>query len=36
MELYQENMELRQQLASKTLEASTTHGNEGNVAWLKI
>jgi hypothetical protein len=35
-ELYQENMELRRQLATKTTEASTTvQGREGNVAWLK-
>jgi hypothetical protein len=34
-ELYQENRELRQQLAAKTLEASTSQGREGNVTWLK-
>jgi hypothetical protein len=34
-ELYQENRELRQQLAEKTLEASTSQGREGNVTWLK-
>jgi hypothetical protein len=34
-ELYQENMELRRQLATKTMEASTVQGREGNVAWLK-
>jgi hypothetical protein len=28
-------MELRQQLATKTMEASTTQGCEGNVTWLK-
>jgi hypothetical protein len=35
IELYQENMELRRQLASKTMEVSTTQGHEGNVAWFK-
>jgi hypothetical protein len=35
VELYQENRELRQQLATKTMEASTTQGHEGNVTWLK-
>jgi predicted RNase H-like nuclease (RuvC/YqgF family) len=35
VELYQENRELRQQLATKTTEASTTQGREGNVTWLK-
>jgi hypothetical protein len=34
-ELYQENIELRRQLATKTMEASTTQGREGNVTWLK-
>jgi hypothetical protein len=34
-DLYQENIELRQQLATKTLEASTSQGHEGNVTWLK-
>jgi hypothetical protein len=34
--LYQENMELRRQLATKTMEASTVQGREGKVAWLKI
>jgi hypothetical protein len=34
-ELYQENRELRQQLATKTTEQSTTQGHEGNVTWLK-
>jgi hypothetical protein len=34
-ELYQENMELRRQLATKTMEASAAQGHEGNVAWLK-
>jgi hypothetical protein len=34
-ELYQENMELRRQLATKTMEASATQGREGNMAWLK-
>jgi hypothetical protein len=34
-ELYQENRELRQQLAAKTLEASTSQGHEGNMTWLK-
>jgi hypothetical protein len=34
-ELYQENMELRRQLATKTMEASAVQGHEGNVAWLK-
>jgi hypothetical protein len=28
-------MELRWQLATKTMEVSTTQGHEGNVAWLK-
>jgi hypothetical protein len=34
-ELYQENRELRQQLAAKTLEVSTSQGREGNMTWLK-
>jgi hypothetical protein len=34
-ELYQENRELRQQLAVKTLEVSASQGHEGNVTWLK-
>jgi hypothetical protein len=34
-ELYQENMELRRQLATKTMEASAAQGREGNMAWLK-
>jgi hypothetical protein len=34
-ELYQERRELRQQLATKTLEASTSQGREGNMKWLK-
>jgi hypothetical protein len=34
-ELYQENMELRRQLATKTTEASAAQGHGGNVAWLK-
>jgi hypothetical protein len=34
-ELYQENRELRQQLAAKTLEVSTSQGHEGNMTWLK-
>jgi hypothetical protein len=34
-ELYQENRELRQQLATKTLEVSTSQGREGNTTWLK-
>jgi hypothetical protein len=34
-ELYQENRELRQQLAAKTLEMSASQGHEGNVTWLK-
>jgi hypothetical protein len=33
--LYQENRELRKQLVEKTLEASTSQGQEGNVTWLK-
>jgi hypothetical protein len=34
-ELFQENMELRKQLTTKGMEASTTQGHRGNVAWLK-
>jgi hypothetical protein len=34
-ELYQENRELRQQLAAKTLEVSASQGHEGNMTWLK-
>jgi hypothetical protein len=34
-ELYQENRELGQQLATKITEASTMQGHEGNVTWLK-
>jgi 5-methylcytosine-specific restriction endonuclease McrBC regulatory subunit McrC len=34
-ELYQENMELRQQLVKKTIEASIAQGREGNVTWIK-
>ena len=34
-ELYQENRELRKQLATKTTEASTTQIHEGNMAWMK-
>jgi hypothetical protein len=33
--LYQENRKLRQQLATKITEASTTQGREGNATWLK-
>jgi hypothetical protein len=33
--LYQENMELRQQLATKTTKASVAQGHGGNMAWLK-
>jgi hypothetical protein len=33
--LYQENRELRQQLATKTMEASVAQGCEGNMTWLK-
>jgi hypothetical protein len=33
--LYQENMELRRQLVTKTMETSAMQGREGNVAWLK-
>jgi hypothetical protein len=35
-ELYQENRELRPQLATKTMEASIAQDLEGNVMWLKI
>jgi hypothetical protein len=35
VELYQENRELRRQLAAKTLEVSASQGHEGNVTWLK-
>jgi hypothetical protein len=35
-ELYQENRELRQQLATKTIEVSAAQGHEGKVTWLKI
>jgi len=31
VELYQENRELRKQLAVKTLEVSTSQGREGNM-----
>jgi len=34
-ELYQENMELSRQLATKTTKDPTMQGHEGNVAWLK-
>jgi hypothetical protein len=34
-EFYQENRELRQQLATKTIKVSATQGHEGNVKWLK-
>jgi len=34
-ELYQENMELRRQLATKATEVSETQGRKGNMAWLK-
>jgi hypothetical protein len=33
---YLENRELRQHLATKTIEVSATQGREGNVTWLKI
>jgi cell shape-determining protein MreC len=33
-ELYQENKELRQQLATKTIEVSTMQGREGHMTWL--
>ena len=35
-ELYQENRELRPQLATKTMEASIAQDLEGNMMWLKI
>jgi hypothetical protein len=35
VELYQENRELRRQLAAKTFEVSASQGREGNVTWLK-
>jgi hypothetical protein len=28
-------MELRRQVAKKTMEVSTTQGREGNIAWIK-
>jgi hypothetical protein len=34
-ELYKENRELRQQLATKITKTSTTRGHEGNTTWLK-
>jgi hypothetical protein len=34
-ELYQENRELRRQLAVKTMEVSASQGYEGNMMWLK-
>jgi hypothetical protein len=34
-ELYQENIELRQQLMTNIMETSTTQGCEGNVTWIK-
>jgi hypothetical protein len=34
-ELYQENRELRRQLATKTAEASAAQSHGGNMAWLK-
>jgi cell shape-determining protein MreC len=34
-ELYQENKELRKQLAEKTVETTTLQSPEGNVNWLK-
>ena len=33
--IYQENRELRQQLATKTIEVSAAQGHEGNMTWLK-
>jgi hypothetical protein len=36
IELYQENMELRWQLATKAMEELVAWGREGNMAWLKI
>jgi hypothetical protein len=35
VELYQENRELKRQLATKTAEASTAQSHRGNVTWLK-
>ena len=35
VELYQDNRELRHQLAMKTLKASAPQGREGNMTWLK-
>jgi hypothetical protein len=35
-ELYQENRELRQQMATKITEASAAQGHEGNATWLNI
>jgi hypothetical protein len=35
-ELYQQNRELRQELATKITEASVAQGCEGNMTWLKI
>ena len=35
VELSQENRELRQQLAIKTIEVSAAQGHEGSVTWLK-
>jgi predicted RNase H-like nuclease (RuvC/YqgF family) len=34
-ELYQENRELKRQLATKTAEASAAQSRGGNVVWLK-
>jgi len=34
-ELYQKNRELRQQLATKTLEVSSSQSREGNMTWIK-
>jgi hypothetical protein len=34
-ELYQEKMELRKQLAKRTVKTSMSHSREGNVNWLK-
>jgi hypothetical protein len=34
-ELYQENMELKRQLVTKSTKASTAHSRIGNMAWLK-
>jgi len=33
--IYQENRELRRQLAAKNLEVSAPQGHEGNTTWLK-